>query len=134
MSGRYENIRLGLLSEYITPDKFRTIGEDMRDIPIGLTEYAVEIQMKKKSKGMLSFKTPWDGIIYGCARDKRELKEKASLEADVKKVYLVDWDTRFLLLAESENSEERPLIYVPTADVINLLENCRRVPEQKNME
>lgn len=79
MPERYKNIKFGSLDEYITPDKFRTIGDDMRHIPPGITEFAVEIHMKYKLKSKLSFKTPWDGIIYGCARNKRALKEKLGL-------------------------------------------------------
>ena len=84
MSGRYKNVKFDSLGEYITPDKFRTVGDDMRRIPIGFTEFAVEVHMKHKSKSKLSFKTPWDGIIYGCARDKRALKEKLGLKSDIK--------------------------------------------------
>lgn len=130
MSERYKNVKCSSLDEYITPDKFRTIGDDMRHIPIGITEFAVEVHMKHKLKSKLSFKTPWDGIIYGCARDKRALKETLNLKSDIKMAYLMDWDDKYLFLLELENQQECPVAYVPNKDIINLLENCLRIPEQ----
>ncbi len=103
----------------------------MRHIPPGITEFAVEIHMKYELKSKLSFKIPWDGIIYGCARDKRTLKEKLGLKSDIKTAYLVDWDGKYLFLIEMENQEEFPVTYVPSEDVVNLLENCMRIPEQR---
>ncbi|UKI37115.1 MAG: hypothetical protein L6V93_02550 [Clostridiales bacterium] len=38
------------LSDYITPDKFRLIGEEMREIPMGNSEFAAEVQLKKENK------------------------------------------------------------------------------------
>ena len=131
MPERYKNIKTVSLDEYITPDKFRTVGDDMRHIPVGFTEFAVEVHMKPKLKSRLSFKTPWDGIIYGCARDKRALKEKLELKSDIKTAYLIDWDDKYLFLIEMENQGEYPVAYVPSTDIINLLENCMRVPEQR---
>lgn len=130
MSERYKNVKFSSLDEYITPDKFRTIGDDMRHIPIGITEFAVEVHMKHKQKSRLSFKTPWDGIIYGCARDKKALKEKLDLKSDIKMAYLIDWDDKYLFLLELENQQECPVAYVPSEDIINLLENCLRIPEK----
>ena len=132
MPERYKNVEYGTLSDYITPDKFRTIDESARSIPMGITEFAVELHLKNKTRKSLSFKTPWDGILYGCARSSAELKKKLNLESDIKIAYIVDWDDKFLFLLELENSAERPVVYVNSSDVINLLENCMRIPEQRN--
>lgn len=131
MPERYKNVEFGSLADYITPEKFRTISDSMRSIPMGVSEFAVEIHLKKNVRDMLSFKTPWDGIIYGCARDRRELKKKLCLESEIKTAYIVDWDDKFLVLLELENSAERPVVYVRSEEVINLLENCWRIPEQR---
>ena len=131
MSERYKNVKFSSLNEYITPEKFRTIGNDMRHIPMGITEFAVEIHMKYKLQSKLSFQTPWDGIIYGCARDKRALKEKLGLKSDIKTAYLIDWDDKYLFLIEMENQGECPVAYVPNEDIVTLLENCWRIPEQQ---
>ena len=130
MPEHYKNVKFGTLSDYITPDKFRTIGSDMRDIPMGQTEFAVQIHLKKALRDSLSFKTPWDGIIYGCARDKRDLKKKLSIESDIRLAYIIDWDDKCLMLAELENSDEIPIMYFRSSEVRRLLENCRRAPEQ----
>lgn len=132
MPERYKNVEYGALSDYIIPSRFRTVSESMRSIPMGITEFAVEIRLKKKARKALSFKTPWDGILYGCARGKAELKQKLNLESDIKTAYIIDWDDKFLFLLELENSAERPVVYVNSADVIKLLENCLRIPEQRN--
>ena len=132
MPERYKNIKIGSLDEYITPYKFRTISEEMRDIPIGISEFAVEIHMKQKCKSMLSFNVPWDGIIYGCARGKADIRQRLNLSADIKTEYLVDWDDKFLFMLELENQQEYPVMYVQSSDIVNLLENCSRIPEQRN--
>lgn len=131
MPERYKNMRFGSLDEYITPDKFRTIGNNMRHIPLGITEFAVEIHMKYELKSKLSFKVPWDGIIYGCARDKREVKKSLDLKSDIKTAYLIDWDDKYLFLLELENQQEVPVMYVRSTDILTLLENCWRIPEQR---
>ena len=131
MPERYKNVKFGSLGEYITPDKFRTISEKMRSIPLGVSEFATEIHMKAPSKSRLSFKTPWDGIIYGCARDKRAVRQKLNLDSDIRMAYLVDWDDKFLFLLELENAKEYPLMYVKTEEILNLLESCWRIPEQR---
>lgn len=131
MPERYKNMRFGSLNEYITPDKFRTIGNNMRHIPLGVTEFAVEIHMKYELKSKLSFKTPWDGIIYGCARDKKDVKENLNLKSEIKTAYLIDWDDKYLFLLELENQQEVPVMYVQSTDILNLLENCWRIPEQR---
>ncbi len=131
MPERYKNIKFGSLDEYIIPDRFRTVGDDMRHIPQGITEFAVEIHMKYELKSKLSFKAPWDGIIYGCARDKRDIKKKLNLKSEIKTAYLIDWDDKYLFLLELENQQEVPVVYIQSADILTLLENCRRIPEQK---
>ena len=132
MPEHYKNVKFGSLSDYVTAYGFRTVGEDMRNIHLGVTEFSVEIRLKKHTKDSLSFQTPWDGIIYGCARPKKALTEKLGIQKEIKNAYIVDWDDRFLLLLELEGGEEKPVAYVPISDVIKLLENCRRIPEQRN--
>ncbi len=131
MPERYKSVKFSSLDEYITPDKFRTIGDEVRHVPLGITEFLVEIHMKFEIKSKLSFKAPWDGIIYGCARSKKTLSEKLNLKSDIKKGYLIDWDNKYLFLLELENQQEYPVAYVPSEDIVNLLEKCMRTPEQR---
>ncbi len=132
MPEHYKNVQTGKLSDYITPGSFRTISEEMRSIPMGISEFAVEIHLKQKIKSRLSFKTPWDGVLYGCARGKSELKKKLELSSDIHTAYLIDWDDKFLFLLELENSAERPVVYVKSTDIADLLENCRRIAGQES--
>ena len=53
------------------------------------------------------------------------------MKSDIKTAYLIDWDDKYLFLIEMENQGEFPVAYVPSEDIINLLENCMRVPEQR---
>ena len=131
MPERYKSVKFGSLDEYITPGKFRTIGDEVRRVPLGITEFLVEIHMKFELKSKLSFKAPWDGVIYGCARSKKTLYEKLNLKSDIKKGYLIDWDNKYLFLLELENQQEYPVAYVPNGDVLTLLEKCMRTPEQR---
>lgn len=132
MIQRYKDLRTGALSEYITPDRFRTISERQRKYtPPGASEIFVEIQLKGRMRSLLSFKIPWDGIIYGCARGKREIKERLGLKSDICAAYIVDWDDKFLLMLELEGKIDYPVLFVSTEDVIGLLENCWRIPEQR---
>lgn len=129
MSERYKDVQLGKLSDYLTPDRFRTVGEDARFVPPGISEFAVEIHLKPKSGKKLSFPLPWDGIIYGCARSKQAMKEKLQLTSNIAKAFITDWDSKFLLLFELADGSELPAAYVSELDVLMLLENCRRAPE-----
>lgn len=131
MAKHYKNVEHGSLFEYITPDKFRTISAAQRDVPLGITEIAVEIQLNKRMRDKISFKIPWDGVVYGCARDKRDMKAKLGIENDIKTAYIIDWDDEFLLLFELEGNIDRPVLYISSLDVIKLLENCWRIPEQR---
>lgn len=131
MPVRYKDLVFKPLSDYITPDKFRLIGEEMREIPMGNSEFAAEVQLKKKTKEALSFKTPWDGILYACARNKRVIKAKLNLSANIKTAYFVDWDDRFLFILELDDKSERPVAFVTVSDVVNLLENCMKMPEKE---
>lgn len=131
MPVRYKDLMFEPLSDYITPDKFRLIGEDMREIPMGNSEFAAEVQLKKKTKEALSFKTPWDGILYACVRNRRVIKAKLKLSANIKTAYLVDWDDRFLFILELDDKSERPVAFVTVSDVVNLLENCMKMPDKE---
>lgn len=133
MPERFNQVKYGTLSDYITPDKFRTVAKEQREL-VGLTEIAVELQLKPPARALLHFTVPWDGDLYGCARGKVELQKKLKLTSNISKIYIQDWDDRFLVLFELENNVGYYAVYVPTEDVIYLLENCRRIPEQRDIK
>ena len=133
MSDHFDAAKYGSLSDFITPDKFRTVSEQQRTL-MGFTEIAVEIQLKEHTRKLLSFTVPWDGELYGCVRDKKRLQEKLGFTSEISKVYIQDWDNRFLVLFEQANDVGYYAVYVPTEDVVYLLENCLRIPEQHGKE
>ncbi|UKI37116.1 MAG: hypothetical protein L6V93_02555 [Clostridiales bacterium] len=63
--------------------------------------------------------------------NKRVIKAKLNLSANIKTAYLVDWDDRFLFILELDDKSERPVAFVTVSDVVNLLENCMKMPEKE---
>ena len=47
----------------------------------------------------------------------------------VRRITLNDWGAKALMVIEMENDSEKPF-FVPIAQLRDLLENCRRAPEQ----
>lgn len=132
MAQRYENLKIGSLANYFTPKKFRTVtATQSLNVAPGVSEIKVEIQCKKRMKNILSFRIPWDGVVYACARGKEELKAKLKTKKEIEVAYLVDWEDKFLFVVQLEGKEELPVMFVKTEDVTELLENCWRVPEQR---
>lgn len=125
----YKNIRDGKLSDYIRAEEFRTVLPSQRTLVRGITELPVEIEFKRKNKKLLSFKVPWDGMIYGCVRNKNTIQKKLGLVREVKIISLTDWDDRFVLVFETENDKDTQAFYITTEEVVKLLENCRRAPD-----
>lgn len=116
------------LSELVTPDRFRTVLYSQFSLPCGLTEIPVELNIKRVTAGKLSFSVPRDGMLYGFARIRPFVKEKFG--ADSAKLYIYDWDNRFAVVFDLGTNKEKA--YIVTADeVVYLLENCMRVPEQR---
>ncbi|MBR5090476.1 MAG: hypothetical protein IK093_13690 [Ruminiclostridium sp.] len=117
------------LSEFVTPDRFRTVLYEQLHLPGGLTEIPVEIMLKKDTAKKLSFKVPRDGMLYGFARIRPTVKEKFGVENA--KLFINDWDDKFVMVFELDDKTEKA--FVITADeVVDLLENCIRVPQQRS--
>ncbi|MCR4889460.1 MAG: hypothetical protein K5979_09840 [Ruminococcus sp.] len=116
------------LSDIITPDVFRTILYEQSKLPLGITEIPVEITLKKEAADKLSFPIPSDGIIYGVARLRDTVKERYGSENA--KLFINDWEHKGLAVFELDNDMEKAF-YVEISEVIELLENCLRVPEHR---
>ena len=69
-----------------------------------LTEVPAQLNLTQKSAKLLRFSVADDGILYGFARVKRELKEK--LGKKKKKIYINDWETDFLLVIEFKDGSK----------------------------
>ena len=132
MAKHYENITKTALSEYITPDKFRTVMPPQWEFSAGYSELPVAITLKKKTAGMLSFDVPWDGMIYGFVRSKFDIQKKLGMVNMPKLVNIIDWEDKFVLVFEEKNPKEIKAFEITAKEVIELLENCTRTPEQKS--
>ena len=108
------------LSEYITPAKFRTVLFEQHKQPGGITEVPVEITLSKETVKKLSFRVSGDGMLYGFARIKPLIREKFGAEAV--KIYMNDWEVK------------EKAFYIKQEEVIELLENCCRVPQQQSLK
>ncbi|WP_058486528.1 hypothetical protein [Defluviitalea phaphyphila] len=129
MTKKYKGIKRILLSEYLTPQMFRTITKDLLKIPGGITEIPVMVEMNPKFFEKLNFKVPTTGILYGFIKKNHNLIEIEKQKGKIKKIELHDWGTEFLLVIEVLTGEE--IAYnVSNKEVQELLENCLRTPEQ----
>lgn len=134
MAKHYENITKTSLSDYITPDKFRTVMPPQWEINAGYSELPVAITLRKETAEKLSFDVPWDGMIYGFVREKFQLQKKLGMINIPKIVAINDWGSQFILVFEENNPKETKAFEIETSEVIYLLENCTRVPEQKTRD
>lgn len=120
------------LKEVLPPNHFRTV-ESFKNLKAP-SEFPVVIDMKTATKKQLSFSVSWDGILYAYARATDgllKLAKKATISeiSDVS-ASLNDWDDKFALIFEDKNKNEYSY-FVSKADVIDLLENCCRIPQQR---
>lgn len=127
----YSNAVDCALSDFVTPAKFRTVLFEQHNQPGGITEIPVEISLTKETAKKLSFKVAGDGTLYGFARIKPLVKERFGAESA--KLYISDWRVKFILVFELGNEMEQAF-YVKQEEVIDLLENCCRVPQQQSIK
>ena len=132
MANPYNNAPTVTLSDYIPSKLFRTVLPEQRHTPCGISEVPIEIQIKEPFAKTLSFWVPWDGLLYGFVRRKKELLSKLGDVSAIKLISLEDWDDKFLLLFDCDKDGEKPF-FVSAESVRVLLENCRRVPEQASI-
>ena len=118
----YSDVSECELSEFITPDIFRTVLYEQLDVPGTL---------KKDAAKKLSFKIPADGILYGFARIRPLVQKRFG--AETVKVYINDWEVKFVLVFELDTKQEKAF-YITESEVIELLENCIRVPQQHSIK
>lgn len=116
------------LSDFITPERFRTVLFEQHKQPCGYTEVPVELMLGKESAKKLSFKVGNDGMLYGFARIKPLLAEKFGVSSA--NAFINDWEDKFIMVFEFDNGVEKAF-YITQREVINLLENCQRVPQQR---
>lgn len=128
---RFKNASFCKLSDYVPSEKFRTVLPKQRTLSLGISEIPADIHLGSDTISKLSFQVPWDGDMFGCLRDKESLKKALKTNAQIQSISLSDWDDKFLLIFNTEDVIETIAFYVTQEEVINLLENCLRVPEQR---
>ena len=120
------------LEDYIPVKMFRTVHRTEADLPGGITEIKVIIDIERPFAKKLSFRTSSSGRIHGFVRMNDLLKSintKSDKASTVRRITLNDWGAKALMVIEMENDSEKPF-FVPIALLRDLLENCRRAPEQ----
>ena len=130
MSGNhYNDAQSCRLSDHITPDKFRTVLYEQYKMPGGgSTEIPVEITLKKDTANKLCFDPPSDGMLYGFARILPQVKQ--TYGAQKARLFINDWDDKLVMVYELDGKDEKAF-FITAQEVLELLEKCRRVPEQK---
>ena len=112
---------------------FRTV--ESFAMPHAPTETPVEVGLKDAFRNGLTFHTPWDGKLYAYARWTPAFcalcRENGLEPGDIYKMYLEDWDDRFMLLMMENEDESREMSFrVSPAAVAELLEGCCRIGSQ----
>ncbi len=131
-SEHYANAPTVKLEDYIPVKLFRTVHRTEAYLPGGITEIKVIIDIERPLAKKLSFRTSSSGRIHGFVRMNDLLKSintKSDKGSTVRRITVNDWGNKALLVIEMENDEEKPF-FVPIQELIDLLENCRRAPQQ----
>lgn len=131
-SEHYANAPTVKLEDYLPVKLFRTVHRTEADLRGGITEIKVIIDIERPLAKKLSFRTSSSGRIHGFVRMNtllRSINTKESKGTTIRRITLNDWGTKALMVIEMENDEEKPF-FVSEKDLIDLLENCRRAPQQ----
>lgn len=131
-SQHYANAPEVRLEDYIPVKLFRTIHRTEADLPGGISEIKVVIDIERPLAKKLSFRTSSSGRIHGFVRMNDLLKSintKQDKGSTIRRITINDWDDKALMIIEMENDSEMPF-FISVRDLIFLLENCRRAPQQ----
>ncbi len=122
----YENMKEALLSELLTAELARLVPSSLRTLSGGYTEIPLEVRLRPETAEKLSYRIPWDGTLYGFVRGKEALRMRLGLPVPPESVTLSDRKGRFTLIFETEPAESTAAFSVSEAEVLALLEQCRR--------
>ncbi|MGN1109548.1 MAG: hypothetical protein ACI4RK_09230 [Oscillospiraceae bacterium] len=131
-SQHYANAPAVRLEDYIPVKMFRTIHRTEADLPGGISEIKVVIDIERPLAKKLSFRTSSSGRIHGFVRMNELLKSintKQDKGSTIRRITINDWGDKSLMIMEMENDSEMPF-FISVNDLIFLLENCRRAPQQ----
>ncbi len=133
-SEHYADVPTVKLEDYIPAKLFRTVHRTEAEMPGGITEIRVIIDIERPLAKKLSFRTSSSGRIHGFVRMNDLLKSintKTDKGSTIRRITVNDWGTKALMVIEMEDDSEEAF-FVPISQLINLLENCRRAPQQSN--
>lgn len=122
------------LEDYIPVKMFRTVHRTEAELPGGITEIKVIIDIERPFAKKLSFRTSSSGRIHGFVRMNDLLKSintKSGKSTTIRQITVNDWGTKALMVIEMEDDSE-DAFFVPVSQLIYLLENCRRAPQQSS--
>ena len=120
------------LEDYIPAKLFRTVHRTEAELPGGITEIKVIIDIERPLARKLSFRTSSSGRIHGFVRMNNLLKSintRSGKSTTIRQITVNDWGTKALMVIEMEDDSEEAF-FVPVSQLIYLLENCRRAPQQ----
>lgn len=117
------------LEDYIPAEHFRTILPKLRDVPPGVTEIPVELELSARFSSTLDVPVTWDGKLYGFVHDNDRLKAaftgRMAGVYEKRRIFLNDWGGEFLLTLENGARDCESTYLVAADEVRYLIENCR---------
>jgi len=111
------------LFELFDPGRLRTVinFREMLKCPKDIT---VEIELKKDVCAKLSFPSPWDGKFFAYYLSNENNQPD--------KWFINDWGSGKCQIVLERSKRQVSSDFAKTADVVRLLELCRRIPAQRN--
>ncbi len=125
MRKHYDEVKACKLSDIFKISHFRLVNYEEKDIPHGISELVVVLDLKKDFGKKLSYKIPWDGQLFGFVRSKNEVYQNIEAQGATK-LTISDWDDKCMIIFEDKNGKEGPVFSVDKEDIVDLLEKCRR--------
>lgn len=128
----YSDIPRVSLTDYIKWDKFRTILADCRNLPCGISEIPVTMELKKNSalygKDCMADCFRDEKVVYGFVTSGGKLSgvlDERKLSCRDVEILLNEWDkSSFLMIFRQSDGTEEPIYFVDTEEISGLLKNC----------
>lgn len=134
-SSRHSVIEYVSLEDLLPAAHFRTILPRLRDVPPGVTEIPVEIELTPRFSATLDVPVTWDGKVYGFVHDNDRLKAvfsgKMAKVYESRRIFLNDWGDDFLVTLENGARDCEATFFVTAKEVRFLFGNCRVLREEQ---
>lgn len=116
------------LQDYMVPKQFRTVEREHFELPHGLKEVPVIIDLSEETIKKLSFPVPRRKQLFGFATAQEKLKPYLE---EIKRIHVepIEGDEyTFTLIIERKKDD---LYLITEKELIYLLEGCMRTPAQQ---